>query len=143
MPNIAALLKSEIVRLARKEIRQELESLKKALSGYRSDIAALKKQVRALEAAQKRNGKPKTVADETPEEGSKLRFRPAAMKAHRLNLELSAKNYGRLVGASELSIYNWESGKATPRQSALVRIAAVRGMGKRQALRLLGEAGAP
>ena len=48
MPNIASVLKDEILRLARKEVRRELEGLKKASAQYRSDIAALKRQVIAL-----------------------------------------------------------------------------------------------
>jgi len=38
MPNIAAVLKDEISRIARKEIRSETTSLKKASSQYRRDI---------------------------------------------------------------------------------------------------------
>ena len=45
MPNIAALLKSEITRVARKEIRAEIESLRKAVSAQRSAIAALKREI--------------------------------------------------------------------------------------------------
>jgi len=39
MPNLATLLKSEVLRLARKEVRNEVESLKKASSQYRGEIA--------------------------------------------------------------------------------------------------------
>ena len=49
MPNIASVLKDEVVRLAKKEVRKEVEGLKKASAQYRSDIAALKRQVAALE----------------------------------------------------------------------------------------------
>ena len=57
MPNIASVLKDEILRLARKEVRRELEGLKKASAQYRSDIAALKRQVIALEKQQARIAK--------------------------------------------------------------------------------------
>jgi hypothetical protein len=49
MPNIATLLKGEISRIARKEVRAETESLKKQSSQYRGQIAALKRQVADLE----------------------------------------------------------------------------------------------
>ena len=49
MPNIATLLKSEISRVARKELRGETSALKKALSTQRSEIAALKRRTQALE----------------------------------------------------------------------------------------------
>ena len=48
MPNIATLLKSEISRVARKELRSETLSLKKATRTYRSEIAALKRRMQDL-----------------------------------------------------------------------------------------------
>ncbi|MDZ4073711.1 MAG: hypothetical protein U1E04_03055 [Hylemonella sp.] len=45
MANFASLLKTEISRIARKEIRAETEILKKASAQYRSDIAALKRRL--------------------------------------------------------------------------------------------------
>lgn len=41
MPNIAAVLKNEISRVARKEVRFETLKLKKAAATYRSETAAL------------------------------------------------------------------------------------------------------
>jgi hypothetical protein len=45
MANIATALKSEISRVARKEVRAETLQLKKQSAHYRSQIAALKRQV--------------------------------------------------------------------------------------------------
>ena len=56
MANIASLLKSEISRVARKEVRGEIAGLKKAVSSYRSEIAALKRRTLALEAELRRLG---------------------------------------------------------------------------------------
>ena len=44
MPNIASVFKDEIVRVARKEIRNELAALKKASTTHRAEIAALKRR---------------------------------------------------------------------------------------------------
>ena len=49
MPNIATILKAEITRLARKEVRGATEPLKKAVAAYRTEIAALKKRADSLE----------------------------------------------------------------------------------------------
>src|SRR4051812_11615528 len=49
MPNINALFKSEVARLVRKEMRAELQAVKKATGAYRSEIAALKRRTQSLE----------------------------------------------------------------------------------------------
>ena len=49
MPNIGALLKQEIARLSRREIRAQVQATKKASSQYRRHIATLKRQVTTLE----------------------------------------------------------------------------------------------
>jgi hypothetical protein len=49
MPNIASILKSEIARVARKEVRGDTLGLKKTVSAYRAEIAALKRRVQAME----------------------------------------------------------------------------------------------
>ena len=49
MPNLAATLKEEIQRLARKEIKAQTGSTKQAVAKYRSEIAQLKRQLREQE----------------------------------------------------------------------------------------------
>ncbi len=56
------------------------------------------------------------------------------MKAQRDRLGFSAAKYAKLVGVSELTIYNWEKGETRPRKEQLAALAAVRGIGKREAL---------
>lgn len=141
MPNLASFLKSEISRLARKELRQEIEPLKRSLVNARSEIAGLKKKTRALEQALKaaqRVGK-KAPNDQSAPSTQRFKFRASTMKTHRAKLGLSAKDYGQLLGASMLSVYKWEDGKVAPRLKNLPRISEVLRMGKRQALRTLGE----
>ncbi len=47
MPNIATVLKAEISRLARKEIKSNTTSTKGAVAQFRRDIAKLKRLVQA------------------------------------------------------------------------------------------------
>jgi hypothetical protein len=49
MSNVASVLKEEISRISRKEIRRETSSLKKSSTTHRSEIAALKRRVLELE----------------------------------------------------------------------------------------------
>ena len=135
MPNIASVLKEEIARVARKEIRGETDSLKKASAQYRANIAVLKRQVAALERQLKQLSKgvkrqAPVVAE--PNEGN-IRYSAKRLAAHRAKLGLSAKDYGALIGVSALSIYKWEGGDVRPRDKQLQAIAAVRKLGKREA----------
>jgi DNA-binding transcriptional regulator YiaG len=141
MPNIASVLKSEITRIARKEVRTEIEGLKKSVSAHRTEIAALKRRSQALEQELKRLRKSSPRPDPSPspsdEAGKKLRFSAKRLAAQRQRLGLSADAVGLLVGASGQSVYNWEAGKARPRASHLAAIAALRGLSKTQAAEIL------
>jgi DNA-binding transcriptional regulator YiaG len=135
MPNIMTVLKDEIIRLARKEVRSETESLKKASAQYRSNIAALKRQVVALEKQIVRREKKASKGLEPAVEGeasTKFRYSAKRFAAQRKKLGLSAGDMGALVGVSAQTIYNWEAEKSRPRQQQLAAIAAVRKLGKRQ-----------
>ncbi len=48
MPNVASVLREEISRLARKEIRQQVGPLKKTNAELRRTVTALKSEVAAL-----------------------------------------------------------------------------------------------
>ena len=77
MTAFANQLKSEIARIAKKEARVETLQLKKASAQYRSDIAALKRYVAALEVTVKKLSKsqPKPVLKIEEELTTALRFR--------------------------------------------------------------------
>jgi DNA-binding transcriptional regulator YiaG len=143
MPNIATVFKSEISRLARKELRNDSDGLRKIIATQRSEVASLKRRVRALEATVKKLSKMSAANESSTRTPARrdagevnatgLRFRAAGMAANRKRLGLSAADFGLLVGATGQSIYAWEAGKAKPRAQALAAIAALRGIGKREA----------
>lgn len=142
MPNIAALLKSEISRVARKELRSELEPLKKASVQQRRTIAALRKQVDQMEKRLRQGAKRSNAVGEPSREASDLqgrqvRFSATRLAAHRAKLGLSAADYGQLVGVSGQSVYKWEQGNVRPRASQIQSLAAVRSLSKREAMQRL------
>jgi DNA-binding transcriptional regulator YiaG len=142
MPNIASILKNEIVRLARKEVRSELEALKKASAQYRSDIAGLKRRIADLEKQQSRQEKKGPKAETTEVEGegtTRFRFSAKRFAAQRQKLGVSAGDMGTLLGVAAQTVYNWEAGKSRPRQQQLAAIAAVRKIGKRKIQALLAK----
>lgn len=110
-------LKAEISRLAKKEVRAEVQAAKKAAVSHRSEIAALKRRVAMLESALKKHDKvAKPVADTgSDDEPSSLRFRQAGFANLRKKLGVSAAEMGKLLGVSAQSVYHWEAGKSKPR----------------------------
>lgn len=138
MANLAAILKSEVTRLARKELRAETNALKKAVAAQRSELAALKRRIAVLEKSLKAlmrlsNEAVRPVEPKKAEaDVGKFRFRASGMATNRKRLGLSAEDFGLLVGASGQSVYLWERGKTKPRPQALAAIAALRGLGKRE-----------
>lgn len=138
MPNIASVLKEEITRLARKELRANTESLKKQVASYRSEIAKLKRRIDTLEREVKRVGKvsPAKPQEDDSQDGN-YRWRAAGFAQHRKRLGLSAADAGKLLGVSGLTVYKWEGGQARPRAKYLPAIAALRAMGKREAAKRL------
>ncbi len=141
MPNIAIVLKGEIARIARKELRAETQELKKASAQYRAHIAALRRRIEQLERELKRVGKSAgraaPAAKGEDESQTNRRFSASRFAGQRRKLGLSAADYAALLGVSALSVYKWEHGKARPRAKQLEAIAAVRGIGKREAARRL------
>ncbi len=140
MPNLGSILKEEIRRLARREIKSQVGVTKRAATQHRRDIAQLKrlakdlsKRVGFLESQEKK--RVKKPVTEAP--SGQVRFSARWLKKHREKLGLSAADYGRLVGVSGLTIYNWEGGKAKPRREKMTILAAIRGLGKRDALKRL------
>ena len=141
MSNIASVLKEEISRISRKEIRRETSSLKKSSTTHRSEIAALKRRVQELERQLRRAGRAGESSVPAAANGDSFspgtRFSAKSMASQRRRLGLSAAECGVLIGASAQSVYNWEEGKARPRAQHLPAIFALRNLGRRQADEIL------
>jgi DNA-binding transcriptional regulator YiaG len=140
MPNIASILKLEISRIARKEVRGETQSLKKATASYRTEIAALKRRTRELEDQLRQLGKASVKTKMAPEvvpTAQAVRFSAKGLASQRRRLGLSAEHCGLLIGVSGQSIYNWEQGTTTPFAKHLPAIAALKTLGVRQAAELV------
>lgn len=139
--NIAAVLKNEISRVARKEVRSETQQLKKSVVHYRAEIAALKRRLAELERAAKRErkapGKPAVM--ESAEKPQRMTFSASGLAAQRKKLGLSANELGALVGVTGQSIYKWEQGKAKPRSAQLMALRALRTLGKKAVAARLAE----
>jgi DNA-binding transcriptional regulator YiaG len=134
--NIAAVLRQEIIRLARKETRAITKSLQKASGQYRKDLAELKRQnvkTRAEIGRLQRQASKGGAAPVADVPAGRVRYSATSVKAQRKRLGLSAEAFAKLIGVSLQTIYKWEQGKSRPRAAQVAAFAAVRGIGKTEA----------
>lgn len=135
MPNVAKALKEEITRLARKEIRTSLLKSKSALALQHREIAKLKAEVTALKrqvAVLDRAAKKAEKAPPTGGTPKQIRFVPKGLVSTRKRLGLSAADLAKIMGVSAQTIYNWERGVTKPGPEQQVKLAGLRGVGKRE-----------
>ena len=135
MPNIAKVLKEEITRLARKEVRAAQEKSKgltaqhhREIANLKGQVVALKRQVIALERQVRKTG----AAPQQPAASKQMRFVPKGLVSTRKRLGLSAADLAKMMGVSAQTIYNWERGVTKPGADQLAKLASLRGIGKRQ-----------
>lgn len=143
MSTLATVLKDEIRRLARKEIRAQTGRTARAAAQHRREIARLKRQLRDLERrlahVQRKAGKSAPEPASGIELNGSTRFSARSVRAQRRRTGLSAADYAKLVGVSPLTIYNWEHNKSRPRHQQFAALVALRGIGKREAQAKLRE----
>ena len=136
MSNIATVFKEEILWLARKEIRRQTNALKKASAQYRKEIAEMKRRVSDLQ--RKITPLEKQVLKNVPSPAAEtdadhVRFTAKGLRSQRQRLDLSAANYGKLIGVTGQTIYSWERETSRPRKQQVARIASLRHMGRTEA----------
>ena len=132
MPNVGQVLRDEITRLARKEVRVHVEALRQQVRGLRETV---KRQQAIMQKVEKALGKmvdqPSSRARlyAPADEATRARVTPASVRRHRLRLNLSQAELGQLLGVSTNSIVRWEAGRSHPRaqhRTALVRLRDVK-----------------
>jgi DNA-binding transcriptional regulator YiaG len=142
MQNFATVLKQEICRLARREIKAQATPTRQAIVHYRHEIAQLKRQLREqqrrMDALELRKKSPDARGESRNGQLTGLRFSTRSVKSQRRRLGLSAEDYGRLIGVSGLTVYNWEHGRTRPRAAQFESLAAIRGISRVAAAERLG-----
>ena len=141
MGKLEATIKSEIVRLAKREVRKTSVPLGRDVRLLKSTISQLRKTVLALErsVAQQQNElrKRKIPLEATPEEVKKSRFSPALIRSLRKNLGISQKELAILTGVTVGAVHLWEKGKFGPGNEKKAVMVALRKLGRRDVRKLL------
>lgn len=146
MPNIAQLLKDEISRVARKEVRtaciplqKQLRDLRRSNRQQREAIEKLNKRIAQLQML---SASPTEKILDAPSisDAKQIRLSADSIKKHRRRLGLSQGQLGQLLNVSTNTIVRWEQGKSKPRETYRAGIAQLRTMGVREVKKLLAAA---
>jgi DNA-binding transcriptional regulator YiaG len=145
MGKLEGIVKSEIVRLAKREIRKVSTPLGRDVRSLKSAVSQLRKTVFTLERLavqqQKELGREKMRLEAPPEEVKKSRFSPRLIRRLRKRLAVTQKEMAKLTGVTVGAIYQWEKGIFEPRGQKKGRLVALRKLGRRDVRRLLEEKG--
>ena len=143
MPNIAQLLKDEVSRLARKEVRaasaplqQQIRELKKTNRQQREAIEMLLRRVDQLQTLTS-SPTDKILKVTAAENDRQIRLSGTSIKKHRKRLGLSQGELGQLLNVSTNTVVRWEQDKSKPREAYRSSIAQLRTMGVREVKKLL------
>ena len=141
MGKMEGIFRTEVVRLARREVnkvtgslRRDLRSLKRTASEFRKTILELKqfagRQLKQLEQKE-------AQLSATPEEIKRARFSPRLIRAIRKRLDISQRQLATLSGVTVGAVHQWEMGKFAPKDEKKGVLVALRKLGRREARRLL------
>ena len=146
MPNVAQVLKEEITRLARKEVRGSFDPLREQVRLLRKTVRAqqttINRQERSLAKIVEQSGATTGANLLAPEaqtqaEGSRARITAASIRRHRHRLGLSQAQLGELVSVSTNSIVRWEQGSSRPRAQYRAALLRLRDLGVKDVRRML------
>jgi len=142
MGKIESMIKSEIQRLARREIRSTFRPLKREVRTMRLKVSSLMKgfgNLNRITKEQVQRASEQFKLESSPDEIKIARFSPARIRALRLKKGLSQKELGMLIGVSLGTVVLWEKGKITPKAERKGSLIALRKLKKREIKRVLAE----
>jgi len=141
MGKIEKIIKSEILRLAKREmratfnpLRREAWRMKLKLSGLLKDFNSLNRLVRE-QVLQGENKKMKLEA--SVEEAKASRLTPERIRLLRKKLGISQRQLAILAGVSLGAVVGWEKGKFHPNINKKATLVAIRKLRKREVKKVL------
>jgi DNA-binding transcriptional regulator YiaG len=134
-------IKSEIQRLAKREIRSTFIPLRREVRTMRLRLSDLSKNFSVLDrlAKEQLQKVPKKELEATPEEVKAARLTPDRIRRLRKKLAISMRELGILTGSSLSAVVSWESGKFKPKGEKKAVLVALRKVRKREVRKMLAE----
>ncbi len=145
MGKIEEALKSEITRLARKELRASVEPLTREVRQLRRTVARLTKIVAGLDKTAAIEVGRQPAAAAVPQAGAvevrAARISPGVIKNLRKKLGLNQENLAAILGVTPGAVAAWEQGRARPRGGNKAALVGLRKLGRRDVKRILAKRG--
>ena len=137
--NFNSFLKDAIAKGAGRVARKPMAAVRHDVAALKRQVAELRRLVRDLQRVVGRKTDSKVETESTVEVQRKRRPTGDGINKMRTKLGLTQAQFGKLLGVSSLSVSKWErtQGAVTVRNSTLVALRKVRGLGKREALKIL------
>ena len=142
MAKLESIIKSEITRLAKHEVRLVFRPLRKEVWGMKLKLSNLFKNFTVLDRLAKEASKSKSTErklEASPEEVKASRLSPERIANLRKKLGISQRELGVLVGATIGAVLSWEKGKFKPRGEKKAALVALRKVRKRDVRKILKE----
>lgn len=142
MGKIESIIKSEIQRLAKREVRSTFRPLRKEVWGMKLKLSNFIKNFTILDRLAKEASKSKSTErklEASPEEVKASRLTPERIAGLRKKLGISQRELGVLVGATIGAVLSWEKGKFKPRGDKKAALVALRKIRKRDVRKMLAE----
>ncbi|OGP88929.1 MAG: hypothetical protein A2156_08115 [Deltaproteobacteria bacterium RBG_16_48_10] len=141
MGKVEGIIKSEIVRLAKREVRKTSVPLGRDVWSLKSAVSQLRKAVLTLQRItaqqQKELEKGEMPLEAAPEEVKVSRFSPRLIRSLRGHLGLTQKELAILTGVTVGAVHLWESGQFKPSEKKKAVIVALRKLGRREVRKLV------
>ena len=142
MAKLESIIKSEIQRLAKHEVRSVYRPLRKEVWGLKLKLSNLIKNFTVLDRLAKEIVKTKSTEpklEASPEEIKASRLTPERIRGLRKKLGISMRELGVLVGATTGAVLSWEKGKFKPQREKKAALVALRKVRKRDVKKMLAE----
>jgi len=141
MARFETMIKSEMVRLAKREVRKICVPLRSDVWSLKSAVSQLHKSVLILQritaSQQKELERGKMLLEAPPEEVKESRFSPRLIKSLRGHLAITQKELAILTGVTVGAVHLWESGRFKPSMKKKAVMVALRKLGRREVRKLL------
>ncbi|MBI2425683.1 MAG: helix-turn-helix domain-containing protein [Candidatus Hydrogenedentes bacterium] len=144
MANFNKLFHEEVRRLARKEVKEAVAALKSENTRLRKTLSQVKQRLDELERTHRRksgNGSVNGAASSDAASESRPRITGKTVRLLRERLKLTQAEFGKLLGVSGQSVYQWErrDGKLRLRHATIRAYLAAKQLGVREARKHVDE----